>query len=232
MANPIDSYVQVAADGAGKKVRNQLVYVLDATGNPIPVYQQVVVLADESGNVVDSNLQPVLQELLETNKQLLDAVRWLGGDGSPTDKGPIEALWAQSGLPVEVGPSNPSRALSDKFGRQVIVPHGQRELVGTQTTTISASTTETTIITAGQGFNDVLLLVVSNTSAATSTRIDFRDTTLGTILFSLQSVGGAAPVGFALPVPIPQSNKTTNWTAQCATSTTDIRIYAVYVKNR
>ncbi len=50
--------------------------------------------------------------------------------------------------------------------------------------------------------------------------------------FSLMSIAAAPPCGFALPVPIPQSAVNTNWTAQCATSTTDIRIYAVFAKQK
>lgn len=141
---------------------------------------------------------------------------------------------AATALPTAASAGNLTGAMYDKFGRQVCLMGSIRDLTGTQTTTISASTAETTIVTAGAAgvFNDLVMLIISNTSAATSTRIDFRDTTAGTILFSLQSVGGAAPVGFALPIPIPQTGAATNWTAQCATSTTDIRIYAVFVKNK
>ncbi len=142
---------------------------------------------------------------------------------------------AATALPTAVAAGQLVGAMSDKFGRQVVLPVTVRDLVGTQTTTISASTNETTIVSAGGAgiFNDLLLLVISNTSASTSTRIDFRDATSGTILFSLQSVGGGAPVGFALGgVPIPQTTSANNWTAQCGTSTTDIRIYAVYAKQK
>jgi hypothetical protein len=144
-----------------------------------------------------------------------------------------QAAIAKTALPAAATDGNLTGAMVDKFGRQVCLIGSIRDLTGTQTTTLSASTTETTIVTqAASIFNDLVMLIVSNTSAATNTRIDFRDTTAGTVLFSLFSVGGAAPVGFALPVPIPQTTVNTNWTAQCATSTTDIRIYAVFVKNK
>lgn len=140
---------------------------------------------------------------------------------------------AVTALPTAVANADRTNFVADKFGRQIAIPVTIRDLVGTQTTTISASTSETTIVTAAAStFNDLVMLIISNTSASTNTRIDFRDTTGGSVLFSLQSVGGAAPVGFALPVPIPQTSVNTNWTAQCATSTTDIRIYAVFAKNK
>jgi hypothetical protein len=140
---------------------------------------------------------------------------------------------AKTALPTAATDGNLTGLMLDKFGRQVALVSTIRDLVGTQTTTISASTTETTIVTAAASvFNDLIMLIVTNTSTATTTRIDFRDTTGGAVLFSLISIGGQQPVGFALPTPIPQTSVNTNWTAQCATSTTDIRIYAVFAKNR
>lgn len=144
-----------------------------------------------------------------------------------------DGLIAKTALPSAGSDGNLIGAMSDKFGRQVALINTIRDLVGTQTTTISASTSETTIVTAvASTFLDLVLLVVSNTSTATNTRIDFRDTTAGSVLFSLQSNGGQPPIGFATPVPVPQTSVNTNWTAQCATSTTDVRVYAVFAKNK
>jgi hypothetical protein len=155
------------------------------------------------------------------------------GSAVPANAAYTGAL-AQTALPSAATAGNLVGALSDKFGRQVVHLAGMRDLVGTQTTTISASTSETTIITAGAAgvFNDLVMLIVSNTSSSTNTRIDIRDATSGSVIFSIQSNGGQPPVGFVLPVPIPQTTAANNWTAQCATSTTDVRIYAVFVKNK
>jgi hypothetical protein len=140
---------------------------------------------------------------------------------------------AATSLPTAATAGNLVGPMFDKYGRLVTVSGTIRDLVGTQTTTLSATTSETTIVTAAASvFNDLVMLIVSNTSAATNTRIDIRDTTGGSVLFSLYSVGGSPPTGFALPVPVPQTSVNTNWTAQCATSTTDVRIYAVFQKNR
>ena len=140
---------------------------------------------------------------------------------------------AKTALPTAASDGNLTGAMSDKFGRQVNILGTIRDLVGTQTTTLSASTSETTIATAvASTFLDLVLLVISNTSSATNTRIDFRDTTAGSVLFSLQSNGGQPPIGFSTSRPIPQTSVNTNWTAQCATSTTDVRVYAVFEKNK
>jgi hypothetical protein len=164
---------------------------------------------------------------------------WSVGSSTATGSAvPANAFYkagiAKTALPTAATDGNLTGAMVDKFGRQVCLLGSIRDLTGTQTTTISASTVETTIVSAGAAgvFNDLVMLIVSNTSASTNTRIDFRDATAGTILFSLFSVGGAAPVGFALPIPIPQTTAANNWTAQCATSTTDVRVYAVFVKNK
>jgi hypothetical protein len=137
-------------------------------------------------------------------------------------------------LPTAATAGNLTGVSVDKFGRQVVLPQTTRDNIGTQTTTIS-TTTETTIVTAAASiFNDLLALIVSNTAASGSdTRIDFRDTTGGTVLFSLMSRGGQQPVGFTLGgVAIPQTSVNTNWTAQLASAVTDIRIYAVFAKNK
>lgn len=140
---------------------------------------------------------------------------------------------ALTALPTAVATTQVVNAMMDKFGRGVNLPITIRDLAATQTTTLSATTSETTIITqAANVFNDIIALIVINTSAGTNTRIDFRDTTAGSVIFALQSIGGGGPTGFVFPVPLPQTTVNTNWTAQCATSTTDIRILAFYAKNK
>lgn len=147
--------------------------------------------------------------------------------------GPQGKLFATTALPTAVSNGQAADSTADKFGRQVIIPVTIRDLVGTNTTTITASTSETTIVAAAAStFNDLVMLIISNTSASTNTRVDIRDTTAGTVLFSLWSQAAAPPTGFAPAVPIPQTTVNTNWTAQCATSTTDIRVYAVWAKNK
>ena len=136
-------------------------------------------------------------------------------------------------LPTAEAHADRANMVVDKFGRQVVLPGTIRDLVGTQTTTISASTSETTIVTAGAAgiFNDVVLLVVSNTSA-TAVRVDFRDATGGSVLFSLYVPAGDAR-GFSLGgTPVPQTTAANNWTAQSSASVTDLRIYAVFHKNK
>ena len=142
---------------------------------------------------------------------------------------------AMTTLPTAVTAGQMANVATDKFGRQVTLPQTTRDNIGTQTTTIT-TTTETTIVTAGAAgiFNDVMMLIVSNTAASGSdTRIDFRMATAGTVIFSLMSRGGQQPVGFSMGGPaIPQATAAANWTAQLATAVTDIRVFAVFAKNQ
>ena len=238
-----EAVVQVAPDSTGKKIRNLAVYALQADGTLAQVHMQVTGLVDPDGKLIDLSPAPILlEELVELQRDTHTLLaRLLGEDieeEARDDDGPelgrILSFRARRGLPNDVAsPNSQVGSMADVFGRQVIIPHAIRELVGTQATTISASTSETPIITSAPDvYADLIALIVSNTSASTSTRIDVRDQTGGTVLFSLQSIGGAAPVGFALPVPVPQTLKGRDWTVQCGTSTTDIRVYAVFVKNR
>jgi hypothetical protein len=122
----------------------------------------------------------------------------------------------------------------DGSGREIVSILANPELIKVQTTTISASVAETTIINGALGVNNRLLaLIISNTSTSTNTRIDVRDSTGGPVLFALQSIGGGPPVGFSLGgVAIPQRGRNgDNWTVTCGTSTTDIYVTAIYTTN-
>jgi hypothetical protein len=198
--------------------------------NALPVGANVI------GGVTQSGTWTVQQGTPPWTVNPGTAANWaVGATGAAVPaNADYDGVIAKTALPAAASDGNLTGVMGDKFGRQVVLTGTIRDLVGTQTTTLSASVAETTIVTAGAAgvFNDLIMLIVTNTSASTTTRIDFRDTTAGTILFSLISIGGQQPVGFALPIPIPQTTAATNWTAQCATSTTDIRIYAVYAKNK
>ena len=151
---------------------------------------------------------------------------------------------ADSGNPVKIGAyaANVNRTrvasgdrvdvLADLAGRLIANLGQVRELRKKQTTTITSSTSETTIVTAGGAgvYNDLVAIVISNTSA-TATRVDIRDDTAGTILFSLYIPAGDMR-GFALPgASIPQTATNKNWTAQCGTSVDGVRILAIYEQN-
>lgn len=138
---------------------------------------------------------------------------------------------AKTALPTAVTDGQLVNNMGDKFGRQVVLNNALRDIVGKQTTTISASTAETTIITAAAStLNDLLAVWISNTSA-TPARVDIRDDTGGTIIFQLYIPAGDMR-GFSLTTPWPQTAANKNWTAQSSASVTDLRVAALYAKNQ
>lgn len=100
----------------------------------------------------------------------------------------------------------------------------------TDATITLTDTTETTLIAAvASTFLDLESVVISNTSS-TAVRVDFRDTTGGSVRFSVY-VGAGQASGFIPKKAIKQTAVNTNWTAKLSGSVTDVRIYAQAVKN-
>lgn len=138
---------------------------------------------------------------------------------------------AATALPTAVSDGQVVNEMLDKFGRGVMLNNAFRDIIASQTTTITSSTAETTIITAiASTFADLASIMVSNTSA-TAVRVDFRDTTAGSVLFSIYVPAGDMR-GVNLTSPWPQTSVNTNWTAQSSASVSDLRIAAQYIKNK
>jgi hypothetical protein len=161
------------------------------------------------------------------------SIQSAGATGSAVpSRGIYNAGNAATSLPSAATAGNLTGAMYDKFGRQIIISGGMRDIIGSQRTTITASTSETTIVTAAAStFNDLFLLTIRNTSA-TAVRVDIRDTTAGTIIDDVYVPAGEMR-GWALPQGVAaQTTVNTNWTAQCSASVTDVRITAWFFKNK
>lgn len=163
------------------------------------------------------------------------AANW--GIGATAATAPANAVQvggaAMTTLPTAVTAGQLSEIAVDKFGRVVTLASSTRDNVAGSGVTTITSTTETTIIAAGAAgvFNDVHMILVSNTSA-TDVRVDIRDSTAGTIQFTFWAKGGTNTVGFSSTVPWPQTTAANNWTAQLSAAVTDVRISALFVKNK
>lgn len=121
-------------------------------------------------------------------------------------------------------------AMADKLGRQVVIPGGVRDQCADQTTSLSNTTTETTIVTAAASiFNDLLSVIFANTGAA-ATEVSLRDTTAGSVRYTFFIPAGDTR-GVVFQTPVKQTTVNTNWTAQCVTATTAMKITAQFVKN-
>lgn len=139
---------------------------------------------------------------------------------------------AATSLPSAASAGNLTGIMVDKFGRQVVLPQGMRDLVSPITQlTLNATTTETTLIGAvASVFLDILSLVIVNTSS-TGTQVDFRDSTGGTVRLSVY-VPPTDMRGIVYQVPLPQNAVNNNWTAKCGTSVSSIVITGQYISNK
>jgi hypothetical protein len=141
-------------------------------------------------------------------------------------------LRASTTTPTAVADGQVVNGRGTKHGNFITSDGASRDLRATQKTTISASTGETTIVTAGASgiFNDLFGLVLANTGA-TTTKVDIRDATGGSIIATVE-VPTLETRGFMLSAgsAIPQTTAANNWTAQCANATTAMEITALYLK--
>ena len=156
-----------------------------------------------------------------------------GATGSAVPAGATyKGLIAKTSLPTAVSDAQLVGAMADKFGRQVSIANAQRDLVLPMTQlTLTATTTETSLITAvASTFLDLVSVVVINTSA-TATQVDFRDSTAGTIRLTLYVPAGDMR-GISYTVPLPQAAVNTAWTAKCGTSVSSVIITGSYITNK
>lgn len=157
--------------------------------------------------------------------------------------GNISSGTTDAGKPVKIGgvahTASPTAVtdgqrvdfVGDKVGKQVVVG-SIRDLKVQQQTTITASTSETTVLTAvASNFLDVYGVIVAN-SSTTIVNVTFKDSTSGTTRFNIVVPGGETR-GFMLPESgaHSQAATNTNWTATCGTSVTSILITMLAVKN-
>lgn len=121
----------------------------------------------------------------------------------------------------------------DKRGIVMVGP-APRELMGNQVTTITSSTSETTVVTAGASgiFRDIYGAIFTNTSA-TGIFVTLKDSTAGTtrkIIYvpPTDDRGAMIPGGFVWP----QSTAANNWTITCSGSVASLIVNIDYVEKK
>ena len=163
------------------------------------------------------------------------------GTWTTVDAGDVAHDGVDSGNPIKVGGkarnANPAAvangdrvdAFFDLRGKQIIGLNAPRELVGNQVTTITSSTTETTIVTAGGSgvYRDLTSLTVTNKSA-TGTVCTLKDASAGTTRGIYYAAAGG---GFSIPFSTPKAQSSANaaWTLTSATSVDSLYITAEFI---
>lgn len=143
--------------------------------------------------------------------------------GNPVKIGTI----GRTTLPVAVADGDRINTMGNKYGELTTI-HAIREMRANQVTTITASTAETTIVTAVASFNlDLYGLIVTNTSA-TAVNVAIKDATAGTTRANI-AVPANETRGFMLPASdgIKQATANNNWTATVSASVTSVIITAL-----
>ena len=138
---------------------------------------------------------------------------------------------ARTSLPTAVTNTDRVNAIYDVFGRVITLPHAPRNLVTTNTITLS-TTAETTLLTqVASVFLDLVHLRCTNGSG-TLVRVDIRDATAGTIRDSIALAASGGGFTETYHVPVPQTTVNNNWTAQLSAAVTDVRCTARAIQNR
>lgn len=136
--------------------------------------------------------------------------------------------------PADATDGNTIQVMLDKAGRVVIANGHVRDLVAIQTTTIAASSAETTIVSAaGAGvFADLAFLAITMGTTPTACTATLKDATGGTTrgVFDLPATTGQGVV-LPFPIPIPQASANSNWTLTLSSASPTVHINAVYIKN-
>lgn len=232
--------VELPTDGTGKVGLNAGSAIVGKVGidqttpgttNAVSATNFPTTIDTNSGNKSASTMRVVLA----TDQPALTAALHIDGltaSGSAIASAPVTVGGrAATANPTAVTDGQVVNAMFDKLGKQVAVG-AIRTLKLSQRTVITASTSETTIVTAtASTFNDLYGLVLANTGA-TATAVDIRDTTAGTIITTFQVPAGETR-GFMLSVDSGYSQTTvnTNWTAQCSASTSSLVVTAMFVRN-
>lgn len=167
-----------------------------------------------------------------------------GGGVAATVSGPTASGAALTASPVTIGgraaTTAPTavadgqvvNAMFSKTGKQVVIG-ALRTMKASQKATLSNTTAETTIVTAGAAgvFNDLYGLILANTGA-TTTKVDIRDVAAGTIIATIE-VPTLETRGFMLSVDsgLSQTTAASAWTAQCTAATTAMEVTALYAVN-
>lgn len=150
-------------------------------------------------------------------------------DAVSTENPVLSGGEARTTTPVAVADGDVVRAQYDDQGRQVVVLNAPRDLV-VKGRVVLTSTTETTVIAAATStFHDLVLLTLSNESA-TEVRVDIRDNTGATPVYSFDLAPDGGGVVMALPTPHPADATNDNWTAQLSASVSSVYVSMMVVK--
>ena len=213
-----DSTGVLSVDDNGSSLTVDNADITTIAGAVVSGQMQVDIVADGAGLALAAN------QLADGHNVTIDnaSVPVAGAvahDAAASGGNPVlGGLEARTTTPAAVADADLVRAQADDQGRQVVILNAPRELV-TQNRLAIVNTNETTIIAQlASTFRDLTHLTLSNEDTV-DVRVDIRDDTGGTVVFSvfLAANGGGAVMDFSTPWK--QTAINDNWTAQLSTGT-------------
>jgi hypothetical protein len=190
-------------------------------------------------NPLPENIAQIAGSTVTTAATGVQQVGVVGNAGAAFDAAtaaPVPANAIQQGVraatayPTAVTNGQLVGAMSDKAGRAAVVLNSPRDLVGTAALT-SASGSATSFIAAGAAnvFNDIVSLVITN-STATATTVTLSDNGSGgnTYLFDLAGNGG---IVMNFPTPLPQGTAAAAWDV-LNSAAVSLHYTCIFIKNK
>ena len=244
--------------GAARMSANRVVYqtIRDAAGNErgvnVNASNQMSVSVDNTATVTVSSLPNEGQQTMAnsisvaiaSDQSTLTVNQATASNFNGQMVGNIAHDGADSGNPVKIGgvarTANPTAVAAgdradlflDDMGKAVVYPIAPRDRLVVAARVSLTSTTETTLIAAGGAgvFRDLVQLIVSN-EAATEARLDVRDVTAGTVMFSIDLAPDGGGAVLALRVPWPQATANSAWTVQLSAAVSTVYVSAIFSEN-
>lgn len=160
--------------------------------------------------------------------QIVQALGSTAAGATLTNPPVVTGGLAKTALPTAVSDGQVVNSMLDKFGRNITIPQAPRDLMGMQSTTITASTGANTVVSAiASTFTDISSIVFTNISS-TATEVTLSD---GTNTYTYY-VPGNDMRGAVYQVPLPATTANTVWQATTITSVTSVIVTVQYIKNK
>ena len=152
----------------------------------------------------------------------------ISGSVSVTNGYVEQQYLSASVLPTPTSPPTLVAGMSDKFGRQVVLPQGMRDIVGFQETVMTGSSASVVVTAIANTYTDISTIVLMNSTSSTLYPI-LSD---GTNSFEFAVPSGDVR-GVSFQVPLPATNINTSWTlSPNGTSANALVCNVVYIKNK
>lgn len=249
--------VSVGIDGSSNTVNSSQVgtYTVTPGTGTFPISgtvtaTQTTATSLKASVLIDGSSNTVISSQLGTYTITPGTGVFSNTGSSVTVSGSLAQGAADSGNPIKIGvvaSSNTPTGVSEGAAGQIANLRGTRmgnvvstldcprEQIVKSSITITSSTSETVILSSAAAgiFNDLVEILVLNTSA-TAARVDFRSgggPTAGAVDFAIYVPAGETR-GKVSAHPWPQTTAASNWTAQGSASVADIRVYGLYCKTR